>query len=230
MNGRKRLLISIAICLVALLILAAILLNVLPSILANLPEKTWTPRQVDTIIVLGTPANKDGKPTPTLRERVKTGVKLLKEGLAVRVILTGAAAHNKFVEADVMAAQMLEAGVQPKCIVKESKALNTDQNAFDSYQIMKENRWNSAIIVSSPEHLLRANYIFSHYPIQYYVCACAEPDELSWWQRLQFDQREKFFLLSDILLNKGITLGLKPEQAKEIAAIAREADLVQRPK
>ncbi len=148
----------------------------------------------------------------------------MKAGFAPRLIMTGAAAHNKFVEADVMADEAIAEGVFHLSIVKEPKALNTYQNAFNSYQIMKTYHWNSAIIVSSPEHLLRANYIFSHYPIRYYMSPCDEPAEVSWWKRLEFDQREKFFLLADIVLNKGITLGLKPEQAKDMFAIAREAE------
>ncbi len=221
-----RLLGTIAISLLMIASAGVLILNLCPKPLLGLPESTWQLRKSDAIIVLGTPTKKDGKATPSLRERVRTGVDLYKRGMATKLIVTGAAAHNKFVEADVMAADAELMGVPADKIIREREAKNTYQNAFDSYLIMKAEGMKSAIVVSSPAHLLRANLIFSRYPIEYCVFGCDYPAEQNAWDRLIFDQREKYFVLADLILNKGILLGLKPEQAQQMPQIAKEAELM----
>ena len=56
----------------------------------------------DTLIVLGTPCEADGTPSPEGRERVLEGVREFRAGVASHVVMTGGAAHNQFVEADCM--------------------------------------------------------------------------------------------------------------------------------
>ena len=57
----------------------------------------------DAIIVLGNPADRDGNPKPELLARVTEGVHEYERGVAPRLILTGAAVRNGFIEARVMA-------------------------------------------------------------------------------------------------------------------------------
>lgn len=201
-----------------------LLLNLAPRPVLHLPERTWQLRRAETIIVLGTPTTKSGQASPTMRERVKAAVELFRRGLADKIIMTGAAAHNKFIEADVMAAEAISMGVPSDNILREGEAKNTYQNAFNSYSLMNKEGMHSAIVVSSPAHLLRANLIFSRYPIDYCMFASDYPPEQNWWDRLVFDQREKYFVLADVILNKGILLGLKPDQARQMPAIADEAE------
>ena len=194
--------------------------NSLPFLLANLPVETWNLKHADLIVVLGASANKDGTPGSFMRERVLAGVKLFKDGLAPYIMFTGAAAHTKFVEAEVMADFAKANGVPADRIVLEEQAKNTAQNAFFSYQQMKEHGWHS--VVTSPEHLLRSNVFFSHYPINYCMYPSGEPPELSLWERFNFDQREKQFVLNDLYSPKGNTLGLKPDQAALMPDIAKQ--------
>src|ERR1700722_20082592 len=83
--------------------------------------------QFDAIIVLGTPANPDGTPSPEQRERTLEGIREFKEGIAPHLIFTGAAAHNQFVEAHTMATLALAQGVPPDAILEEGQAQNTVQ-------------------------------------------------------------------------------------------------------
>jgi uncharacterized SAM-binding protein YcdF (DUF218 family) len=115
----------------------------------------------DAIIVLGTPADSDGNPTPELLDRVTEGVHEYERGVAPRLIVTGAAAHNHFVEAEVMAHVAEAKGVPAPAIFEEPRALDTIQNACYSNRILQSHGWHSAEVVSSTYHLPRAAMIFA---------------------------------------------------------------------
>lgn len=204
-------------CVLVLLIVTVALtsLNVLPDLIANFPVRTWQLKKSDVIIVLGTPANRQGKAGPTLRERILKGIELLKADYAKHIIFTGASAHNEFVEADVMADLAKSNGVEEDQIVREPRAQNTPQNAFESVAIMRERGWKSAIVVTSQAHTRRSNYIFSHYPIDYCVVGCEDPPEQSLYDRIVFDQREKFYLLGALVTGQSSTFGLNESQVSE---------------
>ena len=114
----------------------------------------------DTILVLGSPADSDGNPTPEEMARVSEAVREYERGVAPRLLFTGGPAHNKYVEADVMAAAAAAQGIPPSAIFVETKADNTIQNACYSERIMQAHGWHSAEIVSSAYHLPRASLIF----------------------------------------------------------------------
>ena len=59
----------------------------------NTPVTTF-----NAIIVLGTPANPDGTPSPEQSERTLEGVREFRAGVAPHLIFTGGPAHNRFVE------------------------------------------------------------------------------------------------------------------------------------
>jgi len=114
----------------------------------------------DAILILGSPADSDGNPTPEEMARVSEAVREYERGVAPRLLFTGGPAHNKFVEADVMAAAAAAQGIPPSAIFVETKAGDTIQNACYSERIMQAHGWHSAEIVSSAYHLPRASLIF----------------------------------------------------------------------
>jgi uncharacterized SAM-binding protein YcdF (DUF218 family) len=127
--------------------------------------RTNTNRQsFDAIVVLGTPADSDGNPTPELLDRITEGVREYERGVAPRLIFSGAAAHNHFVEAEVMARVAQAQGVPASVIMQEPRALDTIQNACYSARILEAHGWRSVEIVSAASHLPRAAMIFSHLP------------------------------------------------------------------
>jgi uncharacterized SAM-binding protein YcdF (DUF218 family) len=114
----------------------------------------------DSIIVLGSPADSDGNPTPAMLARVNEGVREYERGVAPRLIFTGGPAHNEYVEADVMAKAAAAQGIPPSAIFVETRAEDTIQNACYSERIMRDHSWRSAEVVSSGDHLPRASLIF----------------------------------------------------------------------
>jgi uncharacterized SAM-binding protein YcdF (DUF218 family) len=121
----------------------------------------------DAIIVLGYPADSDGNPTPEQLARVTEGVREYERGIAPRLIFTGGAAHNRFVEADVMARTAAAQGIPPSAIFIETKAQDTIENACYTQRIMEAHGWRSAEVVSAASHLPRAGMIFSRLPLKW---------------------------------------------------------------
>ncbi len=121
----------------------------------------------DAIIVLGSPADADGNPTPTQLARVTEGVHEYERGAAPRLLMTGGAAKNRFVEAQVMAHTAEAQGVPQAAIFVESHALDTIQNACYAVRLMQAHGWTSAEVVSSASHLPRAGLILSRLPIEW---------------------------------------------------------------
>jgi uncharacterized SAM-binding protein YcdF (DUF218 family) len=121
----------------------------------------------DAIIVLGNPADSDGNPGPTQLARVTEAVREYERGVAPRLIVTGAAVRNRFVEARVMARTAEAQGVPAGSVFIEPNARDTVQNACYAVRIMRQHGWTSAEIISSPYHLARAGIIFSRLPIEW---------------------------------------------------------------
>ncbi len=128
------------------------------------PKANSTRSTFDAIIVLGTPADSDGNPTPELQDRITEAVREYEHGVAPHLIVSGAAAHNRFVEAEVMARVAQAQGVPASVIYQDARAMDTIQNACYSSQIMQEHHWNSVEVISSAPHLPRAAMIFANLP------------------------------------------------------------------
>jgi uncharacterized SAM-binding protein YcdF (DUF218 family) len=121
----------------------------------------------DVIVVLGSPADEDGNPTPKELARVSEAVREYERGVAPRLLFTGGSERNQYVEADVMASAAAAQGIPPSAIFVESKATDTIQNACYSTRIMQAHGWHSAEVISSAYHLPRAGMIFSRIPLDW---------------------------------------------------------------
>jgi len=143
----------------ALFYLSAIVLAIvlfMVGIYLTIPTHNTAATHFDALIVLGYPANADGTPSPEQRERVLEGVREYKAGVAPYIIMTGTAAHNQYIEADVMAQLARLQGVPASAILEDVQAQNTIQNIYYSARIMHDHGMNSAEIISSASHLPRA--------------------------------------------------------------------------
>lgn len=152
-----------------LAILAFVLMSVAWAVLmrASAPAGNTALDRFDAIVVLGSPANREGNPTPAELALVTEGVHEYERGVAPRLIFTGGAAHNHFVEARVMARVAEAQGVPASAVILEPEAKDTIQNACYSERIMKAHDWRSAEVVSVAEHLPRTGLILSRLPIEW---------------------------------------------------------------
>jgi uncharacterized SAM-binding protein YcdF (DUF218 family) len=159
-NWKWRGVIAVVVLVAGLFAWAAIARNLAPISNTGLTR-------MDVIIVLGSPADSDGNPTPTQLARVTEAVHEYERGVAPRLIVTGAAVSNHFVEAEVMARTAHAQGVPDSAIFIEPQARDTIQNACYAGRIMKAHGWGSAEVVSSANHLPRAGLIFSKLPLEW---------------------------------------------------------------
>ena len=131
------------------------------------PQSNTQLTRFDAIIVLGYKADSDGNPTPRQLARVTEGVHEYMRGVAPRLILTGGAASNRFVESQVMARVAESDGIPATAIFVEPKSQSTIENACFATRIMKAHGWKSAEVVSSASHLPRAAMIFNQLPVEW---------------------------------------------------------------
>jgi hypothetical protein len=109
----------------------------------------------DVIIVLGCPNLLDGRPSHCQRSRADIAVALRDAGYGDRFIVSGAAVHTPWVEADTLRDLLIERGVDTDAVEREPLARHTDENLYYSSQVMAARGWRRALVVSDhPGHLL----------------------------------------------------------------------------
>lgn len=147
------------------------------------PAGNTAQSRYDVILVLGSPCRKDGSPTPEQRARVLEGVQEWRSKVAPKLIMSGTAAHNRWVEAESMARIARQQGVPAGDILEERRAYNTIQNVYYTVAVMQAHGWHSAEVVSSWSHLPRASRILAHFPILWHTHAAPWPPEFGFFQK-----------------------------------------------
>lgn len=117
------------------------------------------PRRADTLIVLGSAVWNGGRASPALAARIQKGIELYRAGYAPYLILTGGVGNNPPSEAQVMKNIALSAGIPENALVLEDRSHSTEENLANAKAIMDSRGWRTALIVSAPYHLLRAETI-----------------------------------------------------------------------
>lgn len=116
----------------------------------------------DVIIVLGAGVNADGTPSRTLEVRSEVGSALYAAGVAPVVICTGGVIGAAPVSEAALCADVLaREGVPREVIFLETDSINTQTNAINAQAMMQANGWQTAVVVSSRYHLLRARWMFA---------------------------------------------------------------------
>src|SRR5208282_1775075 len=113
------------------------------------PKGNTTQESFDVLIVLGNPADRDGNPTPTQLARVTEAVHEYERGVAPRILFTGGAVANRFVEAQVMARTAEAQGIPASAVLEDPAARDTMENTCNAWRIMSSHGWESAEVISS---------------------------------------------------------------------------------
>lgn len=122
--------------------------------------------QKDAIIILAGGIKQDGTLPNQARLRIKKGAQLYKNGIAPRIIMSGAYSfltkHTPpKTEAEAMAEYAILSGVNKKDILLEKESQDTISNAYSTkINFLKPNNWKKIIVVTSNYHKLRTEYIF----------------------------------------------------------------------
>lgn len=159
-------------------------------------------KQTDTIlIVLGYPADENGNPGPILQARLDKAIELYNAGMAARIIVTGAAVDNEFVESEVMAVYLVRKGIPHGDIYIESSARNTYENAVMVSRIMHEKGYKNAVVVTSSFHRMRARKFFSRHLDNVTIATAPFPKGFPAGKRLLYQLKEYIIIL---LFNLGL--------------------------
>lgn len=113
-------------------------------------------RPADAIIVLGSAVWSGERPGPSLAARTRHAIALYKAGYAPHLIFSGGLGRFPPSEAEAMRRLATSAGVPADAIVLEDQSHSTEENLANSKALMDAHGWHSALIVSDPFHLLRA--------------------------------------------------------------------------
>jgi uncharacterized SAM-binding protein YcdF (DUF218 family) len=120
--------------------------------------------KADAIVVLGggvTPP-RVGDPVPRLTDdsdRVWQGARLYRHGCAPRILLSGGGfpvAGRLQVEAPAMLAFIKDLGVPEKAVDLEPRSRTTEENALESYEILRRTKARTILLVTSAYHMRRA--------------------------------------------------------------------------
>ncbi len=114
----------------------------------------------DVIIVLGA-AEWNGRPSPALRDRLDHAAELHAEGVAARIITTGGVGpRSRNSEGGVGRDYLVrQKGIPADLILAEETSTSTVENLRNAHALMQAAGLRSAVIVSEPYHLQRAQAI-----------------------------------------------------------------------
>ena len=177
-------------------ILAAILICVLGTALSivSFSEKDET-RQADAAVVLGASVY-DNSPSPVFRERIDHAVDLYNDGYVNAIIMTGGVGEGNIrSEADIAREYAEQQGVPAEVIFKEEESSITAGNLEMARQVMSEQGFNTALIVSDPLHMKRAMMYADDLGMKAYSSPTPTSLYRSWKTKLPFLCREEFFYI-----------------------------------
>lgn len=118
------------------------------ALAAPLQELPPSRLPVDAAIVPGCPSNDDGTLSDCQWRRALWAHHLYATGLVDRLIVSGNAAYNPYVEADALAAGLRALGVPDDRILREPRALHTDENIAYALLIADEHGLGDVVVAS----------------------------------------------------------------------------------
>ena len=120
----------------------------------------------DYIIVLGAKVDPWG-PSRALDDRLRAAYSYLETYPDSKAVVTGGQGPDEVMsEGDCMADWLIEKGVDPERVIRETEADDTRENLRFSCELIEEDcgqvRTQKIVIVSSEYHLCRARYVGKH--------------------------------------------------------------------
>ena len=112
-------------------------------------------KNVYCILILGAGIWGD-KPSPMLQDRLDEGIKLYKEGIASKIIMSGDHGREEYDEVNIMKEYAIEQGVPSEDIFMDHAGFSTYESIYRAKEIFDA---DNIVIVTQEYHLYRALYI-----------------------------------------------------------------------
>lgn len=143
----------------------------------------------DAALILGNTVNRDGKPSPRLKARLDRGLKLYKDSLVRKIVVTGGLGKEGFYEAEVMKHYLVTHGANANDVLVDNNG-NTSILSVLNYKEMKvKNRFTSVVVVTQFFHIVRMKMLLHQAGINKVYSAHADYYE---WRDLYSLFREFF--------------------------------------
>jgi uncharacterized SAM-binding protein YcdF (DUF218 family)/glycosyltransferase involved in cell wall biosynthesis len=113
----------------------------------------------DAIVVFAGGVGESGKAGGGTQERVQRAIEVYKAGHAGHLILSSGYIYS-FPEAEAMRSAALDQGVPPANILLEQRSTDTYENVAFVNDILRQRRWSSVLLVTSPYHMRRAMLVW----------------------------------------------------------------------
>lgn len=142
-------------------LLSLVLLLVVLAVVVTAARVLWVAhsddrRPSDVIVVLGS-AQYDGRPQEVLRSRLDHAADLLHAKVAPRIVTVGGKRPgDRYTEAESGRDYLEQRGIPASRLVAVQTGSDTLASMQAVAKVMRAHRWSSAVVVTDPEHSLRA--------------------------------------------------------------------------
>jgi uncharacterized SAM-binding protein YcdF (DUF218 family) len=148
----------------------------------------------DCAIVLGAAVH-GSEPSPVFQERIRHAIELYRIGMVSKIIFTGGMGEGAIhTESEVAARFAVHEGVPEGDILTETRSRTTQQNLAEARLLMHRHVLTSAVIVSDPLHLRRADLMAKHLGIWATTSPTRTTRYRSARAQIQFLAREVYYL------------------------------------
>lgn len=147
------------------------------------------PAKSDAIVVLN---------GHNIKGRIEHAVSLYKQGLAPRIIISGETELEKETGISILKIYAQSLGVSGESVEVQNRSLSTYEDAVYVDRLLRERKYRSFILVTSPLHSRRSSILFKRVlsPDIRWMISCKVPDNhfQNWWNDVQL-AREVFYEL-----------------------------------
>lgn len=119
---------------------------------------------IDCILILGAGIRNE-KPSPMLEDRLNEGIKLYKEGIAPKIIMSGDHGRKDYDEVNIMKEYAIDQGVPSEDIFMDHAGFSTYESIYRAKEIFNVNK---IVVVTQKYHLHRALYIANKLGVEAY--------------------------------------------------------------
>lgn len=153
----KRILV-IALIIMMIIIAAVVLINlyIIKSTENRIVPADKTAGGYDCILVLGAGVKDDGTPSAMLKERLECALKLYKNGVSEKILVSGDHGTDEYDEVNTMKDWLKNAGVPPENIFMDHAGFSTYDSIYRAAHVFEVKK---ARIVTQKYHLYRALYL-----------------------------------------------------------------------
>jgi vancomycin permeability regulator SanA len=162
---------------------------IVPALLIVADGLTDELHQADVAVVLGNTVNPDGQPSPRLQARLDKTVELYQKGFFTNIIVSGGVGVEGFDEAVVMRQYLVNQNIPAERIFVDSEGRTSNLTAKNTAQIMRQNNWQSALVISQYFHISRCKLALANYGISPVYSASAN----------YFELRDLYSLLREVM-------------------------------